>query len=85
MRATDSDPAAYGSTVKRRFSVRGPLIPLSEVTRYLEVEVDTKTVRDWATRGLRGVRLDVVRCLGRTFVTLPALAVFLNAVDGEPR
>ena len=64
--------------------VGGPLIPVAKVPQYLIAPVHARTVRNWIMKGRDGVKLEALRCFGRTFVSMTALAVFLNAVDGEP-
>lgn len=46
--------------------------------------VDIRTLQRWATRGSRGVRLELTRVGGRIFVSRQALLDFIRQRSAEP-
>src|SRR5262249_13090467 len=57
------------------------LIPLAPAARNYVGKVNPSTLWRWHKRGVRGVKLDVVRVGGRNFTTAEALARFTSALS----
>jgi hypothetical protein len=61
------------------FSVEPP-VPLNLVGDLLPVPRSLPTIRAWAVRGVRGVKLEMARIGGRLFTTEAAVGRFLDAI-----
>ena len=56
------------------------LISFSDATQLIPGHPHLSQVYRWATRGLRGVKLEFVRCGGRRYTSREALARFYAAL-----
>lgn len=65
-----------------------PLISLQEATRHVPgrdgPHASYETLRRWATKGYRGVRLETLRIGGRMMTTTEALQRFFEALSVRP-
>ncbi|NLS96312.1 MAG: DUF1580 domain-containing protein [Planctomycetaceae bacterium] len=61
----------------------GKLHRLSEAAKFLPTRPNASTIWRWATKGVRGVRLETVRVGGFHYVSEEALEAFLEATN-EP-
>lgn len=64
-----------------------PLMPLAQAARQLPAlrggrPVNPATLRRWSAKGLRGVKLETLRCGGTTCTSREALQRFFSALSG---